>query len=92
MPIYEYKCEPCRVVYQTRHGMNENPVQACPTCAGPVTRLVSAASLNLRNHTSPTEAKWSKISKTEEYAREKELQKDFKTMWMPPLVKDDPNF
>lgn len=90
MPIYEYQCQPCRVIYETQHGMNEQPLQNCPTCGGAVSRLISAPRVNIRNYSGPTEAKYAKMSKSEEIAREQILQKDFQRMWLPPAVKDNP--
>ena len=87
MPIYEYECSPCRIIYQMRHGMNDEPLQACPTCNGTVKRLISAPNLNLDNFSSPTEAKYAKMTDSEEIAREKELQKDFQTIFLPGGVK-----
>lgn len=90
MPLYEYACDPCRVLYQVRHGMTERPLEACQRCGGPVRRVFTAANLNLRNFSSPTEAKYAKMSQREEIAREKELQKSYETIWLPPPVKHDP--
>jgi putative FmdB family regulatory protein len=44
MPTYEYQCEPCRIVYETMHGMNDPPIERCPKCDGSVLRLMSAPS------------------------------------------------
>jgi hypothetical protein len=44
----------------------------------------------MSNHTSPTAAKYAKMSETEELARENELQKVYKTIWVPPEVKHSP--
>jgi len=44
----------------------------------------------MRNHTSPTEAKYANLSANEEIAREKELQKVYETVWMPEDVKHSP--
>ncbi len=41
--------------------------------------------------TSPTAAKFAGISKTEEAAKEQELQKVYRTIWLPPSVKHDPS-
>ena len=53
--------------------------------------MISAPFLSLRGHTSPTEAKYAKMSDTEEIAREKELQKTYETIWLPPEVKHAPD-
>ncbi len=90
MPFYEYRCDPCRAIYETRHGMNDPPVETCPKCVCSVARVFSAPNLNIRQFSSPTEEKYSKLSKTEEIAREKKLQKDYERIWLPPPVKHSP--
>jgi putative FmdB family regulatory protein len=32
MPVYEYQCELCWIVYETMHGMNDPPIERCPKC------------------------------------------------------------
>jgi len=90
MPIYEYECEPCRVIYEVRQEMRDPPVTTCPRCHGAVSRLISAPNLNVRNFSSPTEAKYARMSEREEIARERELQKDYERIWLPPPVKHNP--
>jgi putative FmdB family regulatory protein len=90
MPVYEYQCPPCRVIFETRHGINDPSPQACPRCGEPLTRLLAAPNLNLRNHSSPTEAKYARMSAREEIAREKALQRDYERIWLPPPVKHSP--
>ena len=90
MPIYEYECEPCRVIYEVRQGLRDPPVTDCPRCRGAVTRLISAPNLNLANFSSPTEARYARMSEQEEVARERELQKDYRRIWLPPPVRHDP--
>jgi putative FmdB family regulatory protein len=90
MPVYEYECAPCLTIYEVRHGMNDPPLETCPRCQGAVTRLISAPNLNLDNFSSPTEAKYSKISPREEIAKEQELQKVYQRIWLPPPVKHSP--
>jgi putative FmdB family regulatory protein len=90
MPVYEYECTPCRVIYEVRQAVTEPPVDACPRCRGPVARLLSAPNLNLRNFTSPTEARYASMSAREEVAREHELQKEYERIWLPPPVKHSP--
>jgi len=51
---------------------------------------LSAPSLNTRNHSSPTQAKYAKLSESDEIAKEKELQKVYETVWIPPEVKHNP--
>jgi len=90
MPIYEYECAPCHVIYEVRQSLSDPPVAACPRCQGAVTRLISAPNLNLDNFSSPTEAKYAQMSEREEVARERVLQKDYERIWLPPPVKHNP--
>jgi putative FmdB family regulatory protein len=90
MPVYEYECTPCRIIYQTRQGINDPPVTQCPTCGGEVQKLISAPNLNLKNYTSPTQAKYDKLSLSDEVKKEAILQKDYQTIWLPPPVKHNP--
>ena len=90
MPAYEYACDPCRVIYETRHGMHAPGPVHCPKCRGALRKLLSAPALNTRNHSSPTQARYAKLSDGEEIAREKELQKVYETIWLPPEVKHGP--
>ncbi len=90
MPTYQYRCEPCKVIYLVIHGMNDEPKITCPDCAGSTDRMISAPNLNLAGHSSPTEARHSRISPREERAREAELQKIYRTIWLPEPVKHAP--
>jgi putative FmdB family regulatory protein len=90
MPVYEYECAPCHVVYEVRQGLNDTPLERCPRCGKGVSRLISAPNLNRGNHSSPTEAKYAKMSTREEIARERVLQRDYERIWLPPPVKHSP--
>jgi len=90
MPTYEYECTPCRVIVETRHGFSDPPLAECPRCHGAVSRLMSAPNLNRGNHSSPTEARYAKVSPKEELARERVLQHDYERIWLPPPVKHSP--
>ncbi|HEX3524569.1 MAG TPA: zinc ribbon domain-containing protein [Stellaceae bacterium] len=90
MPIYEYECTPCLVVYEAMHGINDRPPEHCPKCGGSLRRRISAPSINRYNLSSPTEAKYAKVSASEEIAKEQELQKVYKRMWLPPPVHHSP--
>jgi putative FmdB family regulatory protein len=89
MPIYEYECEPCRVIYEVRQSLRDLPIGDCPRCRGAVRRLISAPNLNLANFSSPTEAKYARMSEQEEVARERVLQKDYQRIWLPPPVRQE---
>jgi putative FmdB family regulatory protein len=90
MPIYEYQCEPCRVIYEVRQALRDPPVTECPRCRGVIERLISAPNLNRGNFSSPTEAKYARMSDREEIVRERELQKVYERVWLPPPVKHSP--
>jgi putative FmdB family regulatory protein len=90
MPVYEYECTPCRVIYEVRQALADPPVATCPRCQGAVRRLISAPNLNTRNFSSPTEAKYARMSEREEIERERDLQKTYERIWLPPPVKHNP--
>lgn len=92
MPTYEYKCEPCLKIYKVQHSMNDKPKVKCPECKKPTERMLSAPNLSLGGYTSPTEAKYAKLSDSDEMAREKELQKTYETIWLPEDVKHPPDW
>ena len=90
MPTYEYACDACRILYQTRHGMKESGPQTCQKCRGPLRKVISAPSLNTGKHSSPTAAKYANLSERDEIAKERDLQKVYRTIWIPPEVKHSP--
>jgi putative FmdB family regulatory protein len=90
MPVYEYECTPCVVIFQVLHGMNDPPLGSCPKCGGAVTRLVSAPRINRHAFSGPTEAKYAKVSPRQEVAKERALQKVYERIWLPPPVKHSP--
>jgi len=42
MPTYEYACDACHVIFQTRHGMNEKGLSQCNQCNGSLRKVISA--------------------------------------------------
>jgi len=72
------------------HGIDDPAPDRCPNCDGPLRRRISAPRINRYNFASPTEAKYAKVSAREEIAKEQELQKIYKRMWLPPPVKHSP--
>ncbi|HWQ39483.1 MAG TPA: zinc ribbon domain-containing protein [Burkholderiales bacterium] len=89
MPLYEYACDSCRVIYQAWHGMNDPKPERCPRCTGGLRRVYSAPRVS-NGYTSPSQAKYARISESEEIAREAELQKVYQTLWLPDQVKHSP--
>ena len=48
MPIYEYECTSCCKVVEVIQRMTEDPLTNCPDCSGPVNKLVSKSSFQLK--------------------------------------------
>jgi putative FmdB family regulatory protein len=48
MPIYEYECTSCCNVFEVIQRMTEDPLNSCPDCSGPVKKLVSKSSFQLK--------------------------------------------
>ena len=90
MPIYDYQCDACLEIHAVLQSFRDEPVAACPTCGQPVRRLVSAPNLNTGNHTSPTAARYARMSASEEVAREKKLQRGYDSLRFPAGVKHGP--
>jgi putative FmdB family regulatory protein len=90
MPIYEYACDPCLTIFSTRHGINDTRPSKCWKCGGELRKVMSAPSLNTKRYNSPTEAKYANLSISDEIGKEKELQKVYKQIWVPPEVKHSP--
>jgi len=44
MPTYEYKCDNCGP-FEVERKITDKPLSNCPTCAGPVKRLISLPSI-----------------------------------------------
>lgn len=44
MPTYDYKCTSCGNRFESFQKMSDFPHDTCPSCGGPVTRLISAGS------------------------------------------------
>lgn len=47
MPIYEYRCDRCGE-FEVTQRITEPALADCPTCSGPVARLISATSFQLK--------------------------------------------
>jgi len=41
MPAYEYLCDGCAARFEKRQKMSDAALQSCPSCGGPVHRLIS---------------------------------------------------
>jgi putative FmdB family regulatory protein len=48
MPVYEYECNQCRTVLEVQQKIADPPLASCPECAGPVKKLMSMSSFQLK--------------------------------------------
>ncbi|MDL2260018.1 zinc ribbon domain-containing protein [Deltaproteobacteria bacterium OttesenSCG-928-K17] len=48
MPIYEYKCEKCGETTEVIQKFSDAPLTLCPGCGGPVAKLMSMNSFQLK--------------------------------------------
>jgi putative FmdB family regulatory protein len=48
VPIYEYQCKKCKKVTEMLEIGHERPMRKCPSCGGPVERLVSQGAFILK--------------------------------------------
>nr|WP_320115280.1 zinc ribbon domain-containing protein [uncultured Desulfuromonas sp.] len=48
MPMYEYQCEKCGLVFEVRQKFSDAPVEECRECQGPVKKLISQSGFALK--------------------------------------------
>lgn len=48
MPVYEYECPACEKVFEMQQRIADAPVEICPECGGPVKKLISMSSFQLK--------------------------------------------
>lgn len=48
MPIYEYQCQSCEKNFEQIQKITDEPLKTCPFCNGPVKKLVSNCSFQLK--------------------------------------------
>lgn len=48
MPVYEYECPACEKVHEVQQRMADDPLQDCPECGGPVKKIMSRSSFQLK--------------------------------------------
>ena len=48
MPVYEYECPECQSVIEVQQKIADPPLSACPECQGPVRKLMSMSSFQLK--------------------------------------------
>jgi len=48
MPVYEYECPACEKVFEVQQRMADAPLSQCPNCEGPVKKIMSRSSFQLK--------------------------------------------
>jgi putative FmdB family regulatory protein len=48
MPIYEYACEKCGLVFEARQKFSDAPLTTCTSCDGSVKKLISKTGFTLK--------------------------------------------
>lgn len=48
MPMYEYKCEDCGVIFEARQKFSDAPLRECGSCGGSVRKLISQTAFTLK--------------------------------------------
>lgn len=48
MPMYEYQCQKCGLVFEVRQKFSDAPVTQCRQCQGPVKKLISQSGFALK--------------------------------------------
>lgn len=48
MPLYEYQCQECGLVFEARQKFSDAPLTECRECAGAVTKLISQSAFALK--------------------------------------------
>ncbi|MDD2558202.1 MAG: zinc ribbon domain-containing protein [Desulfuromonadaceae bacterium] len=48
MPIYEYECNKCGLVFEARQKFSDAPLQECKECGGGVKKLISSTAFTLK--------------------------------------------
>ena len=48
MPVYEYECSACQSVIEVQQKISDEPLSSCPECDGPLRKLMSMSSFQLK--------------------------------------------
>jgi putative FmdB family regulatory protein len=48
MPLYEYRCNECKKVFEVLQKITAEPLEKCLHCAGSVEKLISSSSFHLK--------------------------------------------
>ncbi len=48
MPVYEYECTDCQSIIEVQQKISDPPLSSCPECHGPVKKVISMTSFQLK--------------------------------------------
>jgi putative FmdB family regulatory protein len=48
MPLYEYQCDACGFRFELIQKFSDPPAETCPTCGGPVRKLMSSPAIQFK--------------------------------------------
>lgn len=48
MPMYEYKCQSCELIFEARQKFSDAPLTECRECGGQVEKMISQAGFALK--------------------------------------------
>ena len=48
MPLYEYECASCKKTHEVMQKFSDPPLEKCPECGGPLSKLMSLSSFALK--------------------------------------------
>jgi putative FmdB family regulatory protein len=48
MPVYEYQCQSCNLVFEAMQKFSDAPLTECRECGGPVKKLISQTGFALK--------------------------------------------
>ncbi len=48
MPLYEYKCQKCALVFEVIQKISEPPLTECPECGGRLKKVITAPAIQFK--------------------------------------------
>jgi putative FmdB family regulatory protein len=48
MPMYEYRCDSCGMIFEARQKFSDPPLESCQSCGGSVQKLISRTGFALK--------------------------------------------
>ncbi len=48
MPLYEYRCDDCGLVFEVRQKFSDRPLDTCSHCGGRARKLISKTAFTLK--------------------------------------------